>query len=94
MSQTRRSLGQLWKLRIAARTMNGQAFNPVSMPSRQQERAKDRKASLEAVNTHYGPEPRKARRSIARVWAQNLMNERQKAAYRRRREQEARGGAA
>jgi hypothetical protein len=94
MSKTRRSLGKLWKLRIAARTMNGQPFNPVSISSRQQERAKDRKASLEAVNTHYGPEPRKARRSIARVWAQNLMNERQKAAYRRRREQEARGVAA
>jgi hypothetical protein len=90
MSKTRRSLGKLWKLRIAARTMNGAPFTIVSMPSRQQERAKDRQASLETVNQHYGPEPRKARRKIARAWAKKLMIDRRKAAEYRRLERDRR----
>jgi hypothetical protein len=83
MSKRGRTLGPLWRLIRWQKTQNGKPFTPVSIDSRQQERAKDRRASFETVKQHYGPEPRQARRNISRVWARNLMHERQAAARRR-----------
>lgn len=85
-----KTLGPLWRLRRWHNTQNGKPFNPASIETRQQERAKDRRASLETVNEHYRPEPRQARRNISRVWARNLMHERQAAARRRQLERDHR----
>jgi len=74
-----RTLGPLWRLKQMRCTVGGKVFRPVSMPTRQTERGLDRKAAFDSVNEHYGPEPRRARRGIARVWARKLMRDRRKA---------------
>jgi len=73
-----RTLGPLWRLVQMRPTIGGKFFRPVSIPTRQTERALDRKASFDSVNEQYGPEPRRARRGIARAWARNLMRDRRK----------------
>lgn len=74
-----RTQGPNWRAIQMRPTIGGKFFRPVSIPTRQSERALDRKAAFDSVNEHYGPEPRRARRGIALVWARNLMRERQNA---------------
>jgi hypothetical protein len=72
------TLGPRWRSIQLRPTVGGKLFRPVSIPTRQTERALDRKAAFDSVNEQYGPEPRRARRGIARVWARNLMRDRRK----------------
>jgi hypothetical protein len=45
--------------------LKNKTYAPLSVDSRQQKRARARKACFADVTKRYGPEPRKARRGIA-----------------------------